>query len=123
MKNEYVKVWVWDEALERVQTSFVLYGTMIPRWYGRDPVYRYAHDLFWDTEARLAESANDFFDFYYFSGNPQHLDRMYWMERLTTHVKEHPNTLRSEFLEENYNVELSLENPGFIYPLRGIKVK
>lgn len=60
MINEYVKVWMWDEDLGRVQTKFVLYGTLIARWCGREPIYRYAHDIFWDSEARLAERANDF---------------------------------------------------------------
>lgn len=105
MKNEYVKVWVWDEALGRVQTKFVLYGTRIARWYGREPVYRYAHDILWDSEARLAERANDFFDFYYFSGDTEHLKKSYWAKRVGEFLMQNVNQIYAPFVEENYNFE------------------
>lgn len=123
MKNEYVKVWVWDEALGRVQTKLVLYGTRIARWYGREPVYRYAHDILWDSEAHLAERANDFFDFYYFSGDTEHLKKSYWAKRVDEFLTQNVNQIYAPFVEENYNIPLSNSNPAAMFRIKGLTVE
>lgn len=110
MKQDYVKVWVWDEDLQRVQTRWVLYGTQVKRYYGRMATDVLVHDLTWEREYPRAIAANSHRDVFYFTGNPHHL---------TDDFQFDPKYFYNEV---DWGVEVHNTPAAALYMIKGLKV-